>query len=93
MMQQTKLGLVIIAYFLLIALSQTFVVNVPTCTSDKKPNLTPFTYTTNGTVDNTTEAHICHDGQFLYVTWFNFDEEVIANYSKCNDPLYNADAV
>ena len=49
----------------------------------------------NGTVDenNSTKAEICHDQDHLVITWICKDDEVIAPYDSCNDPLYNADAV
>lgn len=51
-----------------------FVVDIHQCTNDTKPNIYPFTYTTNGTVDNTTTAHMCYDKQFLHIRWFSIDE-------------------
>lgn len=47
----------------------------------------------NGTADSTTRAGICYDSQYLHIQWDSTDEEVIAPYEHCNDPLYNADAV
>jgi hypothetical protein len=29
----------------------------------------------------------------LHIRWFNIDDEIISTYTKCNDPLYNEDAV
>ncbi len=77
----------------LISLSLCLIVNVPKCTNDFTPNIRPFHYTTNGTVDETTNAHMCHDDTFLHIRWFNVDDEIISTYTKCNDPLYNEDAV
>jgi hypothetical protein len=47
----------------------------------------------NGTEDNTTKAHMCHDDDYLYVRWFNVDEDVLSPYTKCNDDLYTDDVV
>jgi hypothetical protein len=65
-------------------------VSVPKCTSDYTPNITPFHYTINGTRDNTTTAHMCHDDAHR---WFSVDNEIISTYTKCNDLLFNEDAV
>lgn len=43
------------------------------CSGTPVPNIKPFSYTTNGTKDDTTSAYMCHDDQFLHVYWFNID--------------------
>ena len=66
----------ILAVFLvlgLISAGSAFVVDIHQCTNDTKPNIYPFMYTTNGTVDNTTTAHLCYDKQFLHIRWFSVD--------------------
>lgn len=83
----------IIVALLTCTLVSSIVVNVPKCTDDHKPNISPFFYTVNGSIDNTTTAHMCHDDTYLHIRWFSVDEDVISTYTKCNDPLYNEDAV
>jgi hypothetical protein len=58
-----------------ITLLQTYayVVYIPSCTTEQKPNIAPFTYTVNGTVDNNTTAYMCHDDKFLHIRWWNID--------------------
>lgn len=46
-----------------------------------------------GEPDDTTSALVCHDEQFLYVFWDCMNSEFISSYKKCNDPLYNEEAV
>ena len=73
----------------ILTITVSLIVNVPQCTGDYKPNITPFHYTTNSTIDDTTTAHMCHDDTFLHIRWFNVDDDIISTYTKCNDPLYN----
>lgn len=49
-------------------------INVPKCTGAPTPTIKPFHYTTNGTEDSTTTAHMCHDDQYLHVYWFSIDD-------------------
>ena len=64
--------------------------NVPACGSDSAQ--LSFTYI-NGTADDTTTASLCHDNEYLYVQWHSIDQEIIANYNNCNDPLWQEDVV
>ena len=68
-------------------------VDVPACGDPLTPSL-KFSYW-NGTVDSpaSTIASLCHNNGNLLITWVCIDAEIIAPYQKCNDPLYNADAV
>ena len=43
---------------------------------------------TNGTVDTTTWATLCHDKKSLFITWDNADDQIISTFTECNDPLY-----
>ena len=36
---------------------------------------------------------MCHDENYLHIYWWCTDDEIISTYDKCNDPLYNEDAV
>lgn len=65
--------------------------NVPTCDPDRLAQIS-FTYI-NGQPDDTTTATLCHDNEYLYVQWSSIDEEIIANYENCNDPLWQEDVV
>jgi hypothetical protein len=65
--------------------------DVPNCDQEAGYSL-PFTYI-DGSPDSTTWASLCHDAQHLLIRWKSIDNEVIAPYQNCNDPLYNADAV
>ena len=66
---------------------------VPSCGSPKLPHLR-FQYW-NGTADpqDSTIAQLCHFQQHLRIDWQCIDSDVRSPYEKCNDPLYNADAV
>lgn len=84
----------LVPYLLLLPCCLSFIVNIPSCPSTPQPpNLTPFTYTTTGTIDNTTSASMCHDDKYLHIRWYCQDDDIISTYTKCNDPLYNEDAV
>lgn len=76
---------------ILILLLPAISISVYNCAESQDYTLN-FTYI-NGTADHTTKASLCHDTQSLYIRWSSIDNEVIAPYAKCNDPLYNADAV
>lgn len=36
---------------------------------------------------------ICHDNKNLVIRWKCIDTNIVSPYTKCNDPLYNADVV
>lgn len=69
----------------------TLQLDVPNCHA-RKNYILNFTLI-NGTLDTTTHADLCHDNQHLFIRWHSTDDDIIAPYQKCNDPLYNADAV
>lgn len=66
-------------------------INVYDCSEQSQYSLS-FSYI-DGQPDATTTASLCHDSEHLYVRWASIDDEIIAPYQQCNDPLYNADAV
>ena len=78
---------------LLFVISMLNCLDVPSCADPKIPVLR-FSYW-NGTADpaESTVANVCHDNTHLIIRWTCKDDEVISPYQKCNDPLYNADAV
>lgn len=67
--------------------------DIPVCGNPLVPTLKFSLW--NGTADPTasTSASICHDSNNLVISWDCIDSDIIAPYQKCNDPLYNADAV
>ena len=67
--------------------------DVPQCSDPITPSINHFSNAINGSQDNTTRAHLCHDNDFLYVHWWSVDNEIIATYTQCNDPLYREDVV
>ncbi len=68
----------------------THAVNIPTCTNG---GVSFLFMDTDGKVDVSTRATICHDNKNLHVEWQNIDEQVISTYKNCNDPLYKEDVV
>ena len=67
--------------------------DVSSCTDPIAPSITHFANAINGSIDNTTRAHICHDNDYLHVHWWSIDYEIISTYTQCNDPLYKEDVV
>ena len=49
----------------------------------------------NGTADESksTTAELCHDSNNLVISWNCKDDQIYSPYQKCNDPLYEYDAV
>lgn len=47
----------------------------------------------DGTPENNTVAMLCHDNKNLVIRWKCIDSNIVSPYTKCNDPLYNADVV
>lgn len=65
-------------------------INVPLCTNG---GVSITFRDIHGALDSTTRASLCHDKKSLFVSWENVDEQIISTYTKCNDPLYQEDAV
>lgn len=86
-MRLVALLLIIVAY------SSCLSIQVVKCTGSPTPTLSPFSNTVTGEPQAGTSAHMCHDGKFLNIYWWCDDYEIISDYQKCNDPLYNQDAV
>ena len=82
-MKRLVLGFVLLAVGLAL--------NVPDCSQGQK-TIIQF-YNQDGSLDPTTLAEICHTDNELVVQWACVDTDIISTYEKCNDPLYNEDAV
>lgn len=67
--------------------------NVPACGDSRVPILKFDNWNGSADTTNSTTAEICHTADSLIISWTCIDSEIIAPYQKCNDPLYNADAV
>ena len=78
---------------LLVFAVATSTLDISECEYPITPSINHFVDAINGSIDNSTRAHLCHDNDFLYVHWWSIDNEIISTYTDCNDPLYREDVV